>query len=209
MVRRHQALPGTAGPAGVVVQPASAGRLEGVSAQGSAAQRRATRGNGKLQLYSLVKQAFGRELYLQCPDAQHRRLWTKLRAGALELRVETGRWERVSVGGRQVPVPRYLRECELCWAGVGDERHFLFRCASLESVRRTFWRAISSHGNMSAHVAEAIAKLKRDERLVATEEDEMVLWMMSVEGLELSMSLAAKLWKRQKGVRVQLQIDRL
>ena len=76
------------------------------------------RGNGKLQLYSLVKQAFGRELYLQCPDAQHRRLWTKLRAGALELRVETGRWERVSVGGRQVPVPRYLRECELCWAGV-------------------------------------------------------------------------------------------
>jgi len=167
------------------------------------------RGNGKLQLYSLVKQAFGRELYLQCPDAQHRRLWTKLRAGALELRVETGRWERVSVGGRQVPVPRYLRECELCWAGVEDERHFLFRCASLESVRRTFWRAISSHGNMSAHVAEALAKLKRDERLVATEEDEMVLWMMSVDGLELSMSLAAKLWKRRKGVRVQLQIDRL
>jgi hypothetical protein len=62
---------------------------------------------------------------------------------------------------------------------------------------------------MSAHVAEAIAKLKRDERLVATEEDEMVLWMMSVDGLELSMSLAAKLCKRRKGVRVQLQIERL
>ena len=165
------------------------------------------RGNGKLQLYRLVKQDFGRELYLQCPDVQRRRLWTKLRAGALELRVETGRWERVSVGGRQVPVPRYLRECEWCWAGVEDERHFLFRCASLESVRSTFWRAVPSHGNMHARVVEVIAKLRRDERLVDTEEDEIVLWMMSVDGLELSMSFAVNLWKRRKGLRAQLKID--
>ena len=54
---------------------------------------------------------------------------------------------------------------------------------------------------------EAIAKLRRDERLVDTEEDEMVLWMMSVDGLELSMSFAASLWKRRKRLRVQLQID--
>ena len=95
MVCRHQALAGAAGPAGVVDQPASSGRLEGVSARDSTAQEQRwleqVRGNGKLQLYRLVKQDFGRELYLQCPDVQRRRLWTKLRAGALELRVETGR----------------------------------------------------------------------------------------------------------------------
>ena len=102
-----------------------------------------------------------------------------------------------------MPVPRYLRECELCWAGVEDKRHFLFMC-----LRSTLWRALSSHGNMSARVVESNAKLMRDKRLVDTEEDETVLWMMSVDGLELSMSFAANLWKRRKGLRVQLQIDR-
>ena len=29
-------------------------------------------------------------------------MWMKLRGGVLELRVETGRWERVLVGGRQL-----------------------------------------------------------------------------------------------------------
>ncbi len=33
---------------------------------------------------------------------------------------------------------------------------------------------------MHARVVEAIAKLRRGERLVDTEEDEIVLWMMSV-----------------------------
>ena len=60
---------------------------------------------------------------------------------------------------------------------------------------------------MHARAVEAIAKLRRDKRLVDTEEDEIVLWMMPVDGLELSMSFAANLWKRRKGLRVQLQID--
>ena len=61
--------------------------------------------NAKLEEYAKWKTKPEKEDYLEHADTHQRRLWTKLRSGCLELRVETGRWERVSVGGRQVPVP--------------------------------------------------------------------------------------------------------
>ena len=73
-------------------------------------------------------------------------------------------------------------------------------------VGRSFTKTSGSRRLWDPQV-EAIVKLRRDERLVDTEEDEIVLWMMSVDGLELSMSFAVNLWKRRNGLRAQLKID--
>ena len=53
----------------------------------------------------------------------------------LELRVETGRWERMSVGGQQVAVPRHLRYCKMCFREVEDSAHVFFRCPSYRTQR--------------------------------------------------------------------------
>jgi len=60
-----------------------------------------------------------------------RRLLTRLRSGQNELRVNTGRWDRV---------PRDLRLCELCGVEVEDEAHFLLRC-SFNTEQRTYMAA--------------------------------------------------------------------
>ena len=76
--------------------------------------------NAKLEEYAKWKTKPEKEDYLEHADTHQRRLWTKLRSGCLELRVETGRWERVSVGG--------MRKCKLCFGGVENAHHVLFRC---------------------------------------------------------------------------------
>ena len=63
--------------------------------------------NTKLESYGRWKPKLEREDYLEHENTMQRRMWTKLRGGCLELRVETGRWERMSVGGQQVAVPRH------------------------------------------------------------------------------------------------------
>ena len=92
----------------------------------------------KLDFYAAWKKDMGREDYLDEPDAVSRRLWTKLRTGCLELRIETGRWERVSVRGRQVAIPRKLRLCRLCGAETEDAEHVLLRCPSYDKERSQF-----------------------------------------------------------------------
>jgi len=47
--------------------------------------------NAKLEEYVRWKHKPGMEECLMHPMAQHRRLWTKMRGGCLELRIETGR----------------------------------------------------------------------------------------------------------------------
>ena len=65
--------------------------------------------NTKLENYVRWKPKLELEEYLEHAHAKQRRLWTKMRGGCLEVRVETGRWERMSVNGQQVAVPRSLR----------------------------------------------------------------------------------------------------
>ena len=60
------------------------------------------------------------EEYLCERNVNRRRLWSKLRAGCLELRVEMGRWERLTVAGIQKLVPRWARRCTLCYSQVED-----------------------------------------------------------------------------------------
>ena len=78
------------------------------------------------------------ELYLKVRHEKRRRLWTKLRGGCLELRVETGRWETIMMRGKQVMLPRGFRMCTLCFEEVEDEEHTLFRCPSFKRIRTEF-----------------------------------------------------------------------
>ena len=64
-----------------------------------------------------------------------RRLLTRLRSGQNELRVNTGRWDRLPVD---------LRLCELCAAEVEDEAHFLLRCDCLAGHRAALFAGLDS-----------------------------------------------------------------
>ena len=61
---------------------------------------------------------------------------TKMRGGCLELRIEAGRWERRSVGGYQVSVPKAMRVCKLCGVELDDAEHVLLRCDEYTEERR-------------------------------------------------------------------------
>ena len=108
-----------------------------------------------MDFYAQWKETIEREEYLESKNSTTRRLWTKMRTGCLELRIETGRWERVSVKGRQVPVPRELRFCRLCGAETEDAEHLLLRCPAYECERRTLVQSGQRAGiNQSANSAE-------------------------------------------------------
>ena len=56
----------------------------------------------------------------------------------MELRIETGRWERVSVRGMRLPIPRKLRLCRMCGAETEDVEHVMLRCPSYGKERLKF-----------------------------------------------------------------------
>ena len=137
----------------------------------------------KLKDYMKWKQKPELELYLQHRDVHQRRLWTKLRGGCLELRVETGRWERVTVGGKQVRIPRHLRKCKLCFGEVEDARHLLFRCPAFGQQRLTL--TVQVGVSAPAKVAAAMRRVQEG----GHEMEEMVVmhWMMTGGGHEVGM----------------------
>ena len=92
----------------------------------------------KLDFYAAWKKDIEREDYLDEADEGARRLWTKVRTGCLELRIETGRWERVSVRGMRLPIPRKLRLCRMCGAETEDVEHVMLRCPSYGKERLKF-----------------------------------------------------------------------
>ena len=82
---------------------------------------------GKLRLYSQLKQTFGLNLdpYLtNVSSYEHRATIAKLRISAHQLGIETGRYRNI---------PRGDRICTLCDTGaIDDEDHLLFHCPSLD-----------------------------------------------------------------------------
>jgi len=79
----------------------------------------------------------GPEEYLSERNMNRRRLWSKLRAGCLELRVKKGRCERLTVAGVQELV-RWTRSCTLCYREVEDAAHMLCRCPAYDRLRTAF-----------------------------------------------------------------------
>ena len=104
--------------------------------QEEAEWRRRVASSSKLEFYAKWKKEYKMEEYLSTQDVRKRRTWTKMRGGCLELRIETGRWERRSVEGRQVKVPRALRVCKLCGVELEDAEHVMLRCDEYNEERR-------------------------------------------------------------------------
>jgi hypothetical protein len=91
----------------------------------------------KTRRYREMKGNWGYEKYLDCDCTRWEVAnYVKWRAGVYELRVEVGRWERLS---------REERVCEFCDSGeVEDELHCLLRCTRWEERRRLVaWRGNS------------------------------------------------------------------
>ena len=89
-------------------------------------------GGNKLRTYALFKQEWGYERYLDIVQGREKRiLLTKFRIGICPLRIETGRYELVDSGYKQVRrhIDAKLRYCLCCnTQRVEDEFHFLMVC---------------------------------------------------------------------------------
>ena len=146
--------------------------------------------SAKLEDYVRWKQEPGLEEYLDHGDVPQRRLWTKLRGGCLELRVETGRWERLTMNGVQVPVPRRLRRCKLCFGGVENARHVLLRCPTYRRQRAVWAETVRQSARPAVAVAASTLRDNADEELV-------MQWMMKGGGQEAGMQLLVDVWRER------------
>jgi hypothetical protein len=85
----------------------------------------------KLVLYRTLKTDLRREVYVTLLPSINRKLLTTFRAGASNLRIETG---------RRVNEPRELRTCRCCVQNlIEDEAHFLLYCPTFEDDRSLFF----------------------------------------------------------------------
>jgi hypothetical protein len=81
----------------------------------------------KLRTYRMVKRQLETEKYLEEGTAQQRRVMVMIRGGTNNLRIETGRYEKLE---------EKERICIFCESGeVEDERHFLCRCEAWKDDR--------------------------------------------------------------------------
>jgi hypothetical protein len=144
--------------------------------------------NTKLESYGRWKPKLEREEYLEHENTMQRRMWTKLRGGCLELRVETGRWERMSVGGQQVAVPRHLRYCKMCFREVEDAAHVFFRCPAYRTQRDALADQVCKLATPGARKAmEGVRRRGREEEGSAgrrVEEACVMNWLMRGGGHE-------------------------
>ena len=82
---------------------------------------------GKLQLYTSLKERPGFENYLNLPNKKLRQATTKLRISARKFPIETGRFDYKKRTERIYP---------LCCDGIGDEMHYLTQCQN-STISRT------------------------------------------------------------------------
>ena len=92
----------------------------------------------KLRTYRVMKRELETEKYLDEGTAQQRRVMVMMRGGTNDLRIETGRYEKL---GEQE------RICIFCESGeVEDERHFLCRCEAWKEEREAVLREVRKLG---------------------------------------------------------------
>ena len=171
--------------------------------------RAGSAGKSKLRDYRRWKALPGWERYLDSRDEQGRRRLTKARGGILEVSEETGRWERISVQGKQVPVPRHLRWCEQCLIETEDLRHLLLVCPGYRKVRAEFFGQVAkAHPGLRAgrralvDLASIHGSIGRHD--VDSADGEALLdWMMSGKGQEATTRLLTELWLQRKELRLE------
>ena len=88
--------------------------------------------HSKLFLYKDLKVSLEREYYLQHPNFEIRRTFTKMRISAHNLQIEKGRY---------MNCPREQRLCQNC-SVIEDEQHFLLHCKNNQNLRRNLFDEI-------------------------------------------------------------------
>ena len=89
--------------------------------------KRRVESKSKLRTYRKVKTELETEEYLEEGTAQERRVMVMMRGGTNDLRIETGRYEKLE---------KDERKCIFCESGeVEDETHFLCRCEAWREER--------------------------------------------------------------------------
>ena len=89
-----------------------------------------SKNNSKLRTYKLFKKELRAETYLNLPQFKFRKLIAKFRCSDHQLRIETGRHQKLEVS---------QRICDMCKSGkVENEIHFLIECEVYHDIRQTF-----------------------------------------------------------------------
>lgn len=92
-------------------------------------------GRNKLRTYKLFKDTYGVEHYVQCVmPTPHRSAFAKFRCGVAPIRLETGRYERLS---------EQERTCFCCEGTVESEEHVLLECPTYDHLRKELYRKIT------------------------------------------------------------------
>ena len=102
----------------------------------------------KLRTYKLFKQEYKLENYLtQLKDLQYIKALIRFRISSHNLRIETGRYERVRLpNGEIIKLEANKRICKICDSNnVEDEIHFLLECQRLLSERSNMLNEIGQH----------------------------------------------------------------
>ena len=93
--------------------------------------RRRMESKSKLRTYRKVKTELETEEYLEEGTAQERRVMVMMRGGTNDLRIETGRYEKLE---------KEKRKCIFCESGeVEDETHLLCRCEAWREERESWY----------------------------------------------------------------------
>ena len=154
----------------------------------------------KIARYRTWKKTLGREAYLdERENEQGRRSLTKCRGGALELRVETGRWETMRVRGAVVKLQRHQRICEVCFRGVEDEMHFVMRCPAYTADRNVVLAKAARGMGFGAQLAGKIVAGQYKGGNNAAEE-ELLTWALNGEGQKLAMRFLRSAVRRRKQI---------
>ena len=113
----------------------------------------------KLSEYRKWKTELKVESYLGDEDSAARRALTCLRGSAHALRVETGRWEFMTILGVRTRLERRERMCTVCFREVEDETHFMRRCPLYEASRVRLADELSRFG-VSGEVSQYLVYLR-------------------------------------------------
>ena len=100
--------------------------------------------NKKALLYKSIKLEFHTEPYVfRVNNKRNRSLLSRLRAGCLDLEIETGRWRGVE---------RENRVCKLCNNGIENEIHFLFQCCKLDHIRKQYSKILEYNDEIQCDI---------------------------------------------------------
>ena len=99
---------------------------------------RSNNGGNKLRLYRNFKSVYNIDAYVTClMPRSHRSALSKFRLGVAPIRIETGRYERLSVSERI---------CFHCKSCVEDELHVLLNCPLYDELRSNFYQSLQVIG---------------------------------------------------------------